>query len=95
MNNVVSIFKNREKALSRDSYNIYLNNLDMMGLLEEITKFQEERSRVGRLTIDMIKRGIPLWKALHKNAETPELITLSKSYLNNLKYELKVFQARG
>ncbi len=86
MSNVVSIFKNKS---ADPSYASYINSLDKLELLEEMVKFQQERSRVGHLTVKMMVNGIVLFKALEDTAETPELRLLTRSYRKHLECELK------
>ncbi len=62
-------------------------SFDKQELLEEMVKFQEERSLKGSLTLDMINRGIPLFLRLEETAETYELKLLCRSYRKHLEIE--------
>jgi hypothetical protein len=86
MNNVIPIGQARQNKEDLE-YKKFLKSLDKLELLEEMVKFQEERSRVGVLTDSMIKRGIPLFQLLEDCAETHELRTLSRSYRRHLQEE--------
>lgn len=94
MSNVVSIFKNAQPK--RDlAYEAKVLTMGKLELLEEMVHFQEERSRVGSLTLALIMRGIPLFKAIAASAETEELRILTTSYRRHLEHEMAVLlQAR-
>lgn len=89
---VVSLKAARElkKAQQEDSaYQALIDRMEKVELLNEMVRFQEERSRVGELTIGMIVRGKILFRALEANAETESLRSLSSSYRRHLEFELK------
>jgi len=91
MNNVVSLKSVRElkTAEAEDhAYRAKILCMDKLELLEEMVRFQEERSSVGHLTLPMMLRGKVLFKALEDNAETQELLLLTRSYRRHLEYEL-------
>ncbi len=67
-------------------------SMDKLELLEEMVRFQEERSRLGHLTLQMIIRGRYLFNALEKASETNELRLLAKSYRRHLEFELIAFR---
>lgn len=69
------------------TYSKSIENMDMRELLEEMVRFQDERSRVGHLTDDMIVFGKVLFKSLEENAQTEELRLLTRSYRRHLIYE--------
>jgi len=89
MSNVISISTFRElKAAQNHQYHASLLGMDKLQLLEEMVRFQEERSRTGKLTPALIGRGIILFQLLEKNAETNELRILTRSYKRHLVCEL-------
>ena len=65
--------------------------MDKLELLEEMVRFQEERSRIGELTLPMMIRGKVLFKALEETAETQELKLLTRSYRRHLEFELSEY----
>lgn len=77
----------RETSADDQSYiaNIYV--MDKLALLEEMVRFQEERSARGFLTPSMMIRGKILFAALEKHAETQELRLLTGSYRRHLEHE--------
>lgn len=96
--NVVSLSLAREMRKLQESdptYQIQVLRLDKLGLLEEMMKFQEERSRSGALTLKMMIQGHILFKALEENSETHELRALTRSYRRHLKYELEAYLRNG
>ena len=97
MSNVVSLRAVREikAAQSEDiDYHARILGMDKLELLEEMVRFQEERSQVGHLTLNMMVRGRLLFKALEENAETQELRILTRSYRRHLDYELAAYRAK-
>ena len=54
-----------------------------------MVRFQEERSRVGKLTPRMMREGRHLFQALENLAETKELKILAGSYRKHLELELE------
>lgn len=94
MSNVVSIFKNKN-AKDQADWAKYFATKDRMELLEQMVMFQQDRSAAGQLTLDLINRGIPLFKALHDAAETQELRILCGSYHRHLQYELQEIKERS
>jgi len=94
MNNVVSLKAVRElkDAESGDpTYQERILGLDKLELLNEMMHFQEERSRVGHLTVKMMIQGQILFKALEKSAETEELRGLTRTYRRHLEFELEAY----
>lgn len=92
---VVSIqaFREVKKAESDDpGYRARILLLEKHELLEEMIRFQEERTQVGRLTVDMMVRGRILFTALEDSAETEELRILTRSYKRHLDFELASFK---
>ncbi|MDR3608718.1 MAG: hypothetical protein P4M08_15245 [Oligoflexia bacterium] len=101
MSKVVSLKAVREIKDARTDdheYHARILGMDKMELLEEMVRFQEERSRVGHLTVTMMVRGQLLFKALEESAETQELRLLTRSYRRHLECELTAYrqsQAQG
>ncbi len=103
MSNVISFERFKKtavvKAVEKDphieAYVRMLRSMDKLQLMEEMVRFQEERSRKGHLTLDLIHKGIPLFEILERAAETDELRVLTRSYSKHLKYELLRFKEGG
>jgi predicted RNA-binding protein YlxR (DUF448 family) len=90
-NKIVSLQAVREIKTAENedhAYKARILGMDKLELLEEMVRFQEERSQVGHLTATMMIRGKFLFKALEDNAETEELKLLTRSYRRHLEYEL-------
>lgn len=81
-------FKNSKEAdkLER-SYINDIAKLDKVSLLNEMVKFQEDRSRLGQLTPEMLIRGKILFRALELSADTIALKSLTKAYRRHLELE--------
>lgn len=77
----------REAQKGIDEYAARLKHMDRLELLEEMVRFQEERSLFGTLTAQMCVRGHILFKMLEIAAETHELRLLTSSYRKHLVYE--------
>ncbi|OFZ18950.1 MAG: hypothetical protein A2X94_13455 [Bdellovibrionales bacterium GWB1_55_8] len=98
MSNVVSLQSLRDvrKAEADDTeYKARILGMDKLELLEEMVAFQQERSSTGHLTLSMMIRGRILFKALEQNAETQELLLLTRSYRRHLEFELAEFVKNG
>lgn len=94
MSNVVSLKAIREVKQAEgedDDYRLRILGMDKLALLEEMVRFQEERSRLGSLTPTMMIRGRVLFGALEGAAETRELKLLTRSYRRHLEYELAAY----
>jgi len=90
---VISIATARKirESSSKDeeyAYQARILGMDKLALLEEMVRFQTERSRRGTLTLDMVARGKYLFKALEERAETEELRSLARSYRRHLDFEM-------
>ncbi len=84
-----------KKARTEDpAYEQKIASMDKFELLEEMIRFQEERSRVGELTLGMMVRGKCLFQALEENAETRELTLLTRSYRRHLEHEMADYLAK-
>ena len=77
-----------KEAESDLAYKAKILGMDKLELLEEMVRFQEERSRHGHLTPQMMIQGKILFKALEQSAETNELRLLTRSYRRHLEFEL-------
>ncbi len=94
MGNVISLQALRELKTSKDedlAYEANIRVMDKLELLEEMVRFQEERTTLGHLTPSMMVRGKILFKALESSAETQELRLLTRSYRRHLEHELAAF----
>lgn len=92
MSNVVSLKAVRElKSCEAEelAYRAMIISMDKLELLEEMVRFQEERSSLGHLTPKMMTRGKILFSALEQTAETQELRLLTGSYRRHLEHELR------
>ena len=90
--NVVSLdqFRSFKKSECDPTYKNRIKQMDRLELLDEMVKFQQERSSTGYLTPKMMVDGIILFQALEDNAITNELRLLTRSYRRHLQYELEV-----
>ncbi|MBI2711802.1 MAG: hypothetical protein HYX41_02905 [Bdellovibrio sp.] len=89
---IVSIHAVREAQVIKKGNPDYQNRILMMSKLELLTEmmvFQEERARIGKLTVPMMIRGRILFRALENGAETRELRLLARSYNQYLERELQ------
>lgn len=94
MSNVVSLVVVRElKRIQTEDldYKAKILGMSKIELLDEMVRFQEERSKVEELTLEMMIRGKILFRALEENAETQELLLLTRSYRRHLEFELDAF----
>jgi hypothetical protein len=82
------------KALEIESakYQTKITQMDRLELLEEMVRFQQERSSVDKLNLKLLLNGRILFKALAETSVTPEMRLLTRSYFNHLTYELDHFQ---
>jgi|GEM_PF-977708 len=95
MSNVVSLNAARMMKQADDyAYRARILGMDKLELLEEMVRFQEERSALGHLTPEMMVRGKILFKALEDTAETHELQLLTRSYRRHLEFELRDYMRR-
>jgi hypothetical protein len=95
--NVVSLKAVREIKDARNEdheYRARILCMDKMELLEEMVRFQEERSRIGQLTVPLMIKGQVLFKALEESAETHELQLLTRSYRRHLELELSAYRKK-
>ena len=86
----LKVIRNLKEAEREDyAYQAQILTMSKLELLEEMVRFQEERSKVASLTPQMMLRGKYLFKALEESAETQELKLLTRSYRRHLEYELQ------
>lgn len=103
MSKIISLKAVREiKAETQSSegaagseYAARIQAMDKLELLEEMVRFQEERTRAGELSSAMMLRGRILFKALEETAETQELKLLTSSYRRHLEHEIESFLKTG
>lgn len=69
--------------------------MSKLELLNEMVRFQEERSSRDSLTPEMMVRGKILFSALERNSETEALRVLTRSYRRHLELELKEYLQTG
>lgn len=84
-----AVRENQQIKKGNPDYQKRIAQMDKLDLLTEMMRFQEERSRLGKLTLPLMIRGKILFKALETNAETQELRHLARSYGRHLNYELE------
>jgi hypothetical protein len=95
--NIYSLNAARELKRAEDedfAYQAKILTMDKLELLNEMVRFQEERTQAGALDLPMIIRGRILFQALEKTAETEALASLTKSYRRHLDLELKEFMKK-
>lgn len=89
---LLKVVREMKKAASEDlEYQAKILGMDKLELLEEMMRFQEERTRCGQLTPILMTRGQILFKALEESAETEELKNLTRSYRKHLRLEYEAF----
>ncbi len=90
--NVIDLVAERNKRGSSQQdpyYQSKINRMNKIELLEEMVRFQEERTEKGQLTLTMMVRGRILFRALETHAETDELRLLASSYRRHLEHEIE------
>lgn len=95
--NVIDLVAERNKREGNGSdpqYQSQINRMNKIELLEEMVRFQEDRSAKGKLTATMMVRGCILFGALESHAETDELRLLASSYRRHLEHELELVRRR-
>ncbi len=91
-NKVIVLQEVREARATREedlTYQGRVLKMDKLELLEEMVRFQEERTAVGYLTLKMMVQGQILFKVLEEKAETLELRDLAGTYSKHLKLEMQ------
>lgn len=89
--NIVSLSKFKILKAAEDqemAYKARILGMDKLQLLEEMVRFQEEKTHTGKMSVEMMVRGHYLFKQLEENAETQELRILTRSYRRHLEMEL-------
>ena len=89
--NIISLQSVRElRRLETEDleYKALILGMSKLELLEEMVRFQEERSRAGSLNLPMMVRGKHLFRALENTAETEQLRLLTRSYRRHLEHEI-------
>ena len=97
MKNVVNLATTREiKAAEAEeyAYRAKILAMDKLELLEEMVRFQEERSQRKSLSLDLMIRGRHLFKELEERAETQELRHLTRSYRRHLDLEIDQYRRK-
>lgn len=88
----IKAYRELKRAEAEDyEYQARILAMDKLELLEEMVRFQEERSRLDRLTLPLMIRGRILFKALSESAETQELRHLTRTYKRHLELELESY----
>ena len=90
--NVIDFVVERNKrglAKHDPYYQMHINRMSKIELLEEMVRFQEERSAKSVLSLTMMVRGRILFRALETTAETDELRLLASSYRRHLEHEIE------
>ncbi len=88
---VIDIVAERNKrgtAKHDPYYQMQINRMGKVELLEEMVRFQEERGSKD-MSLTMMVRGRILFRALEINAETDELRLLASSYRRHLECEIE------
>ncbi len=87
--NIINLSAERVNRNKQDSqYQTKINQMNKYELLEEMVRFQEERSSKGKLSMEMMVRGQILFRALEASSETNELRLLAGSYRRHLEHEI-------
>jgi hypothetical protein len=95
MSNIINLRAARDikdAETEEHAYHAKILGMDKLELLEEMVRYQEERTRIGELSLSMMLRGRHLFKALEQNAETQELQILTRSYRRHLDYEIQEYR---
>lgn len=93
-NKVISLGAFRELKTAEEqqyAYHAKILAMEKTELLNEMVRFQRERSSKGKLTPEMMIQGKILFTALEKSAETQELQLLTRSYRRHLDFELRAY----
>jgi hypothetical protein len=95
---VIDLRARREikKAETEDlAYKAKILTMSKVELLNEMVVFQEERSRQGVLSAELMVKGKILFAELEKVAETDALRALTRSYRRHLELEMKDYLKTG
>jgi hypothetical protein len=94
MNNILSLKHHKEMKMINqvtEEYGLKLSKMDIMQLLDETTRFQNERLVTGELSFTMMKIGQVLYKTLLKECGTVEMKIVATANLNFLNAEVEKF----
>ncbi len=69
-------------------YQLYIDSLDKLQLLNEMVNFQHQRSEKGKLDATLMTQGLVLFRRLEQEAESEGLRSLAHSYRRHLEHEL-------
>lgn len=92
LNRFRQIHENKNQEVE---YRQTIEKMSKVELLNEMVRFQEERSTLGELTPELMIKGRILFTALEQMAETRELQILTRSYSRHLEHELKHFLSKS
>jgi hypothetical protein len=88
--NIINLSAERFSRTKHDpQYETQIARMNKYELLEEMVRFQEERTAKGKLNLEMMVRGQILFRALELTSETSELRLLASSYRRHLEYEIE------
>ncbi len=73
---------------THSEYQLYIDSLDKLDLLNEMIRYQQHRTEVGQLTPEMMTKGMVLFRALELEAESEGLRSLAGSYRRHLEHEM-------
>lgn len=90
-----SVRKLKEAEDIDAEYEQMIRSMSKLELLDEMIRYQEERSRTEDLSLQMMVRGRHLFTALEENAETREMRLLARSYRRHLECELDQYRKVG
>lgn len=89
-------YRKVKHAIDEDpGYELRLSRMDKLQLLDEMVRFQEERSARGELSLPLMVRGRVLFEALERVSETKALRALTRSYRRHLEHELQHYLSRN
>jgi hypothetical protein len=81
--------KYKKEQRNQGLYSIKLKQMNKTELLEELIRFQKERSLFEGPSLEMILQGELLFQALITHCESTEMQKFAKTYLKHLKHELQ------
>jgi hypothetical protein len=89
--NLIDLATERKKRawINHDpEYQLTINRMSKLELLEEMVRFHEKRPAHGEMSFDLLVKGRILFRSLAFAAETAELRLLTGSYLRHLDEEI-------
>jgi hypothetical protein len=88
----LSVERNKRGFSQHDpQYQMRINRMNKIELLEEMVRFQDERGQLEKVSFPLMIRGRILFRALEMFAETSELRLLASSYYNHLENEIEAY----